>query len=96
MKNNIIRFLDKDGKINIWPAKHSSKLEILNYLSDKFEVGRFYKEQEVNEIINSWHTFHDFFLLRRELINAGFLSRTSNGAKYWREESLPNKDIEPY
>ena len=87
MSNDILRFLDRDGRIKIWPSKQALKLEILKYLSDKFESGRFYKECEVNDIINHWHTFNDYFLLRRGLIDARFLSRTKNGSSYWKEEN---------
>ncbi|WIV12483.1 DUF2087 domain-containing protein [Proteiniborus sp. MB09-C3] len=86
MKNNILRFLDKEDRIKIWPSKQALKLEVLEYLSGKFECGRSYTEREVNEVINNWHTFNDYFLLRRGLIDAGLLSRTKDGAKYWREE----------
>ena len=104
MKNDISRFLDDQNRIKIWPSKKEMKFEILNYLADKFEYGRFYKEKEVNSIIDNWHTFGDYFLLRRGLIDYCFLSRTKNGARYWREEQsslsqikqviLSNYDVE--
>lgn len=86
MKNDISRFLDDENKIKIWPSKKQMKLDILSYLATKFESGRFYKEQEVNSIIENWHTFGDYFLLRRGLIDYKLLSRTNDGAKYWKEE----------
>lgn len=82
---NIERFLDDKSRIKIWPAKKDKKLEVLSYLSAKFESGRFYTEKEVNQIIDNWHTFGDYFLLRRALIDYRFLSRTTNGSKYWKE-----------
>ena len=87
MINDIIsKFLDDKNRIKIWPSKKEMKSEILNYLATKFEYGQFYKEQEVNTIIENWHTFDDCFLLRRGLVDYWFLSRTKNGARYWREE----------
>lgn len=83
---NINHYLDEDKKIKTWPSKKSVKIEILAYLSEKFEPDVFYTEKEVNEIVKSWHTFGDFFLLRRELIDKKFLSRTQDGANYWKEE----------
>lgn len=89
MSDDINRFLDEEGRIKSWPAKRILKSEVLRYLSDKFEYGQDYTEKEVNHIISNWHTFNDFFLLRRGLIELGFFSRTENGSKYWRvEESL--------
>ncbi|QHQ62886.1 DUF2087 domain-containing protein [Anaerocolumna sedimenticola] len=87
---NIERFLDEDKKIKIWPAKRDLKIEILKYLSEKFETGVFYTEKEVNEIIKNWHTFSDFFLLRRGLIDMKYLSRTKDGLQYWKEENISN------
>lgn len=87
MSVDIKRFLDDKGKIKIWPSKHLLKIEVLRYLSGKFEQGQEYNEKEVNQIISNWHTFNDFFLLRRGLIECRFLQRTEDGAKYWRVES---------
>ena len=83
----IERFLDEEKKIKIWPSKKDKQLEILRYLSTKFECNRSYTEKEVNEIIQDWHTFNDYFLLRRGMVECKLLNRTRNGAKYWREEN---------
>lgn len=85
--NNINNFIDSTGKIKIWPSKHDLKLKVLEYLADKFEYNRFYSEKEVNNIIENYHTFRDYFLLRRGLIESKLLSRTRNGAKYWRPDA---------
>ena len=84
--NDIARFLDENLKVKSWPSKKDFKTEILKYISTKFEEGRFYKEKEVNMIIEDWHTFGDYFLLRRGLIDYKFLARTRDGSKYWKEE----------
>lgn len=81
---DITRFLDEDGKLLTFPKKRAARDAILAYLADKFEFGRDYREREVNAILDSWHTFGDFFLLRRELIEAGLLCRERNGSRYWR------------
>lgn len=83
---NIERFLDDKGRIKIWPAKKDLKAEILSYLASKFEYNYVYNEKEVNSIINEWHTFEDYFLLRRGLIDYKLLFREKDGSKYWREE----------
>lgn len=84
--NDIKRFMDDMGRVKIWPGKMEMKLEILKYISDKFEFNRFYSEAEVNKVIEEWHTFGDYFLIRRGLIDCGLLMRTRNGSKYWKEE----------
>lgn len=86
MKNDVLNFLDDKGRIKSWPSKREMKFEIVKYLASKFEYGRFYSEREVNSIIDNWHTFGDYFMLRRGLIDCWFLSRTRSGSRYWREE----------
>lgn len=85
---DINRFLDDNMKIKVWPAKRDMKIAVLTYLSEKFDTGVLYKEKEVNEIINNWHTFGDFFLLRRGLIDMKYLSRTRDGLQYWKVENI--------
>lgn len=87
---DINRFLDEEGKIKIWPVKKDMKLEILKYLATKFETNHYYKEKEINAIIEQWHSFGDYFLLRRGLVDYKLLCRTRDGSKYWREENNQN------
>lgn len=82
----IERFLDKDGKIIQLPAKKEPRYAVLAYLAGKFSCDREYTEKEVNAIINDWHTFGDYFILRRELIESRLLGRTRDGARYWKEK----------
>lgn len=83
---DINRFLDESGKIKVWPTKKDMQIEILRYLATKFEFNHDYKEKEINAIIEQWHSFGDYFLLRRGLVDYKLLFRTRDGSKYWREE----------
>ncbi len=76
-------FLDGEGRLKQIPVPNRTRLPVLAYLAGKFEAGRFYSEKEVNEIISRWHTFSDFFILRRLLIDDKFLGRTPSGSQYW-------------
>lgn len=90
MATSIKNFMDEDGRIKQWPAKHALKAEVLSYLAEKFETGVDYTEHDVNAIVSRWHTFGDYFLLRRALVEAGLLCRPPDGSRYWkpiREES---------
>ncbi|QVK17447.1 GNAT family N-acetyltransferase [Mycoplasmatota bacterium] len=89
MKNDILNYLNNEGKIKVYPSKQKRKKIVLSYLVSKFEYNRIYTEKEVNKIIDENHGFNDYFLLRRELIEHKYLARTRNGAKYWREDLLP-------
>lgn len=80
----VVRFLDGE-RIKQIPAKETHKIYVLKYLASKFDTGREYTEAEVNAVIDAWHTFGDYFILRRELIDSGLMKRLPNGSKYWRE-----------
>ena len=81
----ISAFLDKDGKVMRWPKKKSDKLEVLRYIQGKMEPGRTYTEKEINGIIEGWHCFHDYALLRREMYDNYLLERSPDGRAYWIE-----------
>jgi len=78
------RFLDEDGRLDQWPAKRTMQLEALEYLASRFEPGKSYTEREVNDILNHWHTFGDWALLRRALVDNEFLRRKRDGSDYRR------------
>ena len=84
MAQGIERFLDEDGKLKQWPSKQAPREEVFSYLAEKFEPGRDYTEHEVNAILSSWHTFGDLFILRRGMIESGWLKRMRVGSRYWR------------
>jgi len=81
---NIERFLNEEGQIVQLSMKRNYRLATLSYLATKFEDNCYYSEQEVNEICGKWHTFNDYFLLRRELVDFGLLDRKRDGTKYWK------------
>ncbi len=80
---DISPFLDEEGRIKQWPAHDRVRNPVLDYLCSKFEEGRIYTEKEVNAIIERWHTFGDYFLLRRSLIDYKRMARKSDGTQYW-------------
>ncbi len=85
-RDNIHKFLDENGRIKRWPKQKEYRLIALEYLAGKFEYNRKYSEKEVNAIIQQWHTFEDYFLLRRELIESKLMLRTRSGSEYWRAD----------
>lgn len=84
----MMRFLDMEGRVKAWPARREMKRRILEYLATKFQVGQMYSEKEVNDVLRKWHTFEDYFLLRRGLVDERLLLRTRNGAMYWRPDHI--------
>jgi len=77
------RFLDKEGRIKNWPSKREKQKLIFKYLAQKFEANKTYTEFEINLILASYHTFNDHFLLRRGLVDYGYLKRERDGSAYW-------------
>lgn len=83
---HIAVFLDGDGRIKQLPVPNRTKIPVLEYLAGKFEPGRTYTEKEVNATISAWHTFGDYFILRRLLIDYGMMERVPDGSRYWVNE----------
>ena len=81
----LARYLDDEGRITRWPGrKHAvDQTAILDYLATRFEPGVVYTEKEVNAVLNRFHTFEDWALLRRELFERGYLNRERDGSTYW-------------
>ena len=83
------RFISK-GRLLAMPAAHSKRLVVLDHLAGLFEPGRRYPEPEVNELLGRYHP--DYAMLRRYLVDDGFLDRTDEPAPsgsrsvkvYWR------------
>lgn len=80
----LARFLDAEGRVKQLPAKSKPRQLVYDYLAEKFDFGVDYTEHDVNALLSSWHTFEDFFILRRGLVEAGLLSRERDGSRYWR------------
>ncbi len=94
MDSRLERFLDEEGKLKRFPSKQSVRALVYEYLAGKFECGRDYTEKEVNGILTSWHTFDDYFVLRRGLIDSGWMQRLPNGSKYWKnEDATPSEAV---
>ena len=70
-----------DGPLLKFPLKEKRKVIVLRQIFQRFEVGREYTEKEVNAILKA--LYPDYVILRRYLIEYGFLERTRDGSRYW-------------
>ena len=75
-------FLDDAGRLRQWPSRHKVQRMAIALLARRFEPGREYREKEVNETLMDCHTFADWALLRRNLVDWGFMARESDGSRY--------------
>ena len=80
----VARYLDPSGRLRTYPAKRRAQQAVLEWLGVRFEAGKRYSEQEVNDILDGAHSFGDPALLRRELFDRGHMERTADGSSYWR------------
>jgi hypothetical protein len=70
-----------DGKLKTFAVKQKSKLAVLRHISNRFEIDRLYDEKEVNQILKE--VYDDYVMLRRYLIEYGFIDRKTDGSCYW-------------
>ena len=82
-------FVDDAGRLNRWPSRQKIQRMAATVLAVRFEPGRDYTEQEVNFLLISCHTFGDWAILRRSLVDWRFLDRESDGSRYRLREDAP-------
>lgn len=75
-------YFNQKGRLKHFPAKEKKKLIILRAISEFFESGHSYSEQDVNSKLQD--IFEDYVTLRRYLIQYGFLKREKDGSLYWK------------
>ena len=75
-------FLDEHGRLTRWPARHKVQRMAVALLARRFEPGREYGEKSVNEMLMDGHTFADWAILRRLLVDLRFMSRERDGSRY--------------
>jgi hypothetical protein len=88
--NDVLRRFIHKGRLLAMPAAHGKRLVVLDHLAGLFEPGRRYPEPEVNELLGRYHP--DYAMLRRYLVDDGFLDRADEPAPsgtrsvkvYWR------------
>ena len=85
-------FFDKCIKHKTIPRNDFEKQAILMRLMEDFKDEALYSEHEVDSAIKKH--FEEYALLRRELVNFGYMGRDTLGAKYWvTKRKLTKEDI---
>ena len=85
------RILSEDGRVIRYPSKLKQRVFAVDYISHKFE-DKVYTEREVNAVIRQWIEFADYVLIRRDLVDYGYLTRKSDGSEYRPAEKLPTPE----
>lgn len=87
--SDLAPFLDREGRLISFPAKHKKKLIALWYLAGKIKADRQYTESEINALLDEWTLFYDPATLRRELYNKRLLNRTTDCSNYRKADNIP-------
>lgn len=77
-------YIDENGALRSYPSKEKKKVILLGEIIKNFNVGKKYKETEVNRILK--RIFEDYVTIRRALIQYGFLDRSRDCSEYWVKE----------
>ena len=82
-KEKVIKaYFDMDsGKLISLPRKEKKKVIILQKIVESFDPNMKYSEKEVNIILIEFYS--DYFMIRRSLIDYGFMKRTRDCREYW-------------
>ncbi|MED0675927.1 DUF2087 domain-containing protein [Aneurinibacillus thermoaerophilus] len=81
-----------DGPLDTFPKKEKNKLVVLYEIAKRFDSERTYNEKEINQILKE--VYHDYVMVRRYLIDYGFLDRKSDGSQYWLKSDSKRKEEE--
>jgi len=76
-----------------WPARASLQPLCLWALWSRMEPGRDYADAENTALLNAWAGFGDHALLRRAMVDGGYVERTPDGRRYRRIEQKPPAEL---
>lgn len=70
-----------NGQLKKFPLKEKQKLVVLREIAERFNADEIYDEKKMNQILKG--VYHDYVLIRRYLIEYGFIDRKPDGSQYW-------------
>lgn len=71
----------KPLRLRHYPLKAKKQVVVLSEVAKLFEFGRKYSEAETREMLSA--VYEDYSMLRRYLVDYGFMGRTKDGSEYW-------------
>ena len=82
----------KNGKLRLIPRKEKNKLEVLNYFKQVLmaQEKESFSEKEVNAIIGD--IYDDYAIIRRYLVDYGYLLRDDYGRLYQINKEMMDQD----
>ncbi|KKI88856.1 transcriptional regulator [Bacillus sp. SA1-12] len=71
----------QNGGLKAFPPKEKQRLVILREIAKRIEGEKTYDEKELNQLLST--VYGDYVMIRRYLIEYGFLARKPDGSQYW-------------
>lgn len=79
----ISKYFREDGTLERFPLKAKERVALLRRIAGILVPGERYPEKELNAILSAISS--DYVLIRRCLVDYGFVSRVRDGSAYWVE-----------
>lgn len=80
------------GKLKTFAIQEKHKIVVLREIVRRFEEGMVYSERELNEILKDIYE-EDYVLIRRYLVEYGFMDRKKDCSEYWVKETLKDDAV---
>jgi hypothetical protein len=80
-QEEIIKKFFQEGHLKKFPPKQKQKLVVVREIAKRLDGERTYSEKELNEVLKP--IYEDYVMIRRYLIEYGFLDRKADGSSYW-------------
>lgn len=77
-------YLTQDGRLRQIPLQGKKLQAVLKYAAGLFSAGQVYSEKETNQVLERLNP--DTAMLRRNLVDFGFLQRERDGSAYWLQQ----------
>ncbi|MCD4504629.1 DUF2087 domain-containing protein [Chromobacterium piscinae] len=91
----LLRHFDAVGRLARWPKKFSEQRACLWALWSGLPRGEEWDEPGANAAIRALEAFGDHVLIRRELVEGGWIGRTDDCRRYWLiEREVPDEMAE--
>lgn len=85
----VARHFGPTGAMLRWPSKFNERQICLWVLWSKLPPRQVMSEKQINQLLDDQHLFGDYALLRREMVDCGLVTRTTDGREYRRVERQP-------
>ena len=83
------RCFSPEGRLLRWPSRREDQVLALWGLWAQIPSRRDFTEQEISQVLKTLHDFGDHALLRRAMVDMGYVARTPDGRIYRRIEQKP-------